>query len=167
LAAERILQLPRPGVIHNVTPCVLSRAGLIELQAYLGGLAREKRVRPGRRGLLMVLARVAQRFLSTSSVLRRHLDPWRLLLLHDLSWTEYSLYYSFLESTGRFDRFHFRGEHPLFSRYSSLWFEKDIAVWDPTPAFSDRDPAFFPVAQSNTGISAEAVWSKVEPFLSP
>ncbi len=166
LGAERILQLPRPGVIHNVTPSVLSRTALIQLQTYLSELPSKKPFRLGRRNLLMLLARLAQRFLSTSSTLRPHLSPWRLLLLSDLGWTEYSLYYSFLEGTGRFDEHHFRAEYPLYSLYSSLWYEKNIARWDPGPVFSGRDPGFFVVVQSNTGISPEAVRAKVGPFLS-
>ena len=164
--AERLLRLPRPGVIHNVTPCVLNRAAVNQLQAYLRDLAYRKPFRLGRRALFTLLARLAEAFLSSESVVRRHLSPWRLLLLSDPGWTEYSLYFTFLEGTGRFDDYHFRSEHPLFSRYSSLWFEEDIAGWDPSPAFSARDPAFFLVVQSSTGIPPEAVWQKIAPFLS-
>jgi len=50
----------------------------------------------------------------------------------------------------------------------SLWHadEKQIpAEWNPAPAFAGQGPPWFLVAQSNTGISAEAYRQRLEPLL--
>jgi hypothetical protein len=37
--------------------------------------------------------------------------------------------------------------------------------WDPAPAFVGNGPPWFLVAQSNTGINADVIRSKLEPML--
>ena len=126
--AERVLSLPRLGRQYGVTPAVLSRGAV-------GALARHvaRRVRPRLRRLV----------------------SWRSYLLRNLPWTEYALYYTFLERTGSFDAYHVHGgREALYS--NCVWMEDDFADWDPADA-----SAPFSVVQSATRIAPENVWARV------
>ena len=91
---------------------------------------------------------------------RGRLGGWRAYLLRDLNWTEVSLYYTFLEATGLYDRYHV--DVPSGYLYDGVWEKDQFAGWEP-----GGSPAFFSVVQSHTGISPETIWQKLfpnEPF---
>lgn len=147
----------RTGISHNVTPAALSREGVLALQAHLGERARAHRYRAGVRGL-------AQRahYAATSSG-----EPWRRYLIAGAPWTEYALYYTFLEGTGRFERYHAPSEQALYSTAHSVW-RADAArfdAWDPRPIFDGAGAPYFVVVQSITRLAPERIWHKVAPFL--
>ena len=139
--AERILSLPRSGFTHGVTPTVLSREGMLALHAYLAGRA--------------------------SPIWRRLGGPlagWRGFLLRHLPWTEYALYFTFLEAQGLFERYHvpFPGTR-LYGH--SVWQDGNFEAWQPAELLLGDDAPFFCVVQSSLGIDPRRVWEKIGPFL--
>jgi hypothetical protein len=146
--AERVLGLPRSGRQYAVTPAVLSRAAVAELAAYLTGRIDER----GRR----LAARVPW------ATAREVVTSWRSFLLRRLPWTEYALYHTFLEATGKFDDYHvLAGEDAIYG--NCVWMESQFEAWDPRP----RGGYCFSVVQSATRIAPERVWERVAPRLAP
>jgi hypothetical protein len=134
--AERVLGLPRSGRQYAVTPAVLSSDAVHELADHV-----QRRVR-----------RHLRRFVS-----------WRSYLLRNLPWTEYALYFTFLERTGLFDRYCVHGGRD--SIYSNcVWMESEFEDWDPAadvPGATFR----FSVVQSATRIPPDRVWTKASTAL--
>ncbi len=101
--------------------------------------------------------------------LQRHLaasagEPWRLHLLRSLPWTEYSLYNTFLEGTGRWDDLHVNGgESALYG--NSVWIHGQWDDWKAADSFDGAAPFFFSVVQSATRVPPHAVWERVSPYL--
>jgi hypothetical protein len=142
--AERVLGLPRSARQYAVTPTVLSRSAVSALARHLRG-----RVDPRLRRLERRLPRGRARALVGS---------WRSFLLRNLPWTEYAVYFAFLERSGLFDRYHLlAGEDVLYG--NCVWIESQFDDWEPQP----RSP--FSVVQSATRVSPERVGEKVEPYL--
>ena len=150
-SAERILGVPRSGLTHGVTPAILSRNAVLRLQEFLA-----KKVGRGARALGAVLPR--------GSRLRDLVCSWRSHLLRNTPWTEYSLYHTFLESSGIFDRYHVgRGREAIYDNDRSVWFERDFL--DAKIDEFMRGEASFLVVQSNTEIAPERIWEKVRFYL--
>jgi Family of unknown function (DUF6492) len=166
--AERVLKLPRSNSYHNVTPTILSREAMLKMQRHLGELADIRDIKPGigrRLSKLLYTSRLGNRmFLNARILLGKR--PWAFYLLTNLPWTEYSLYYTFLEATGQFEKYHFRTTTCIHSRTRSLWRKDQIDTWDPLNK-PDEDPSFFLVIQSNTEISPKLVLQKLQPLLLP
>ncbi len=161
--AEAVLALraPRRGVLHNVTPVVWSSEAVRELLAHLDGVARQGRYASGLRGL-------QQRIFFTLHRLgpHRHQRPWRGWLAASRPWAEYAMYFTFLEATGRFERYHFVSDCCIYDIERSIWWKSDdFDGWDPTPLFEGSGPPFFAVIQSNTHVAPERVWQKLSPWL--
>jgi hypothetical protein len=155
------LQAKRRGILHNVTPVLWSRAGVLELQRYLEQRAIERRYTPGVRG-------VTQRALFW--LYRPPAAPgaklWRAWLAASTPWAEYATYFTFLEAKGRFDAYHFNSDTCLYDVERSLWQStRSLDGWDPAPLFEGEGPPFFAIVQSNTGIDADAILSKLQPWL--
>jgi hypothetical protein len=155
------IRVPAGRGCHNVTPALLHTGGVRALkEAIESGLARGERSR-GLRGLKQLW------WLRRTRGLPQH-APWRVFLAAARPWTEYALYFSFLESSGLFDRFHRRAERCIYDNELSLWHAEGKRVpvgWDPAPAFVGQGPPWFLVAQSNTGITAEAYLERLAPLL--
>lgn len=151
--AERVLGLRRSGVAHGVTPVVYSVAGMRLMHRHL-----EARTSRWRRAFATVAGR--------GSRIHDHLAGWRSYLLRSTPWTEQSLYFTFLEANGLFDRYHhYGGVDSIYSGSRSLWYGADIERFDAEAVFTSPDESFFIVVQSNTGIPADIVWNKVRHFL--
>lgn len=149
--AERVLGMARSGVTHGVTPSVLSRDGVLQLHEFLA--TRVSRT-PSALGALC----------PRGSRLRDLFCGWRSHLLRNTPWTEYSLYYTFLESTRTFDWYHVRrGREAIYDSDRSVWFKRDLAEVNIEEFM--RGEGFFLVIQSNTGIPAEEIWDKVRAYL--
>ena len=73
-------------------------------------------------------------------------------------WTEYALYYTFLESTGLADRYHRVLATCIYAIEGSLWYAENFDGWDPSATFVKPGVPYFLVVQSNTGIAPERVW---------
>ena len=163
--SEQVLKLRRSGASHNVTPTVLSREAMLKMQYYLCGLAERVKLRIGRRNGLLFLSRLGNRWFPNARVLQG-IRPWALYLLMNLPWTEYSLYYTFLEATGQFEKYHFHAAHRLYSGDSSIWFKNQIPSWDPRTSFQEDDRSFFLKLcnQLNTAHrSTTGIWEKIRP----
>jgi hypothetical protein len=162
--SEAVLGLSNAGRggLHAVTPAVLNRRAVAELAEYLearaarGGFARG--LRGLRQRLLFFRARRAE---------RTRFSPWRLLLTGGAPWTEYALYYTFLEATGRFDRFHRYSADCIYDVDRSIWYadRRDFGAWDPEPSFRGLGPPWFVVVQSNTRIAPADVQRKLGRYL--
>jgi hypothetical protein len=89
---------------------------------------------------------------------------WRRTLMDALPWTEYALYHTFLEATGRFDAHHVRVERDVLYG-ESVWDAEGFAAWDPARAFAGPDSPFFAVVQSRAGIDPARVRERLAPLL--
>ena len=139
--AERVLGLRRSAYQYGVTPAVLSRDAVEELIAHV-----ERRVDPR-------LEQIGRRVRSRAA--RDILASWRSFLLRRLPWTEYALYYGFLEATARLDRYHvLGGEDVVYG--NCVWIESQFDDWDP-----GAGDAPFTVVQSVTRIPPAAVARKL------
>ncbi|HWA71640.1 MAG TPA: DUF6492 family protein [Polyangiaceae bacterium] len=156
------LAAPRRGVSHNVTPAVLHRRGVAELAEYLDRKARIGAFSGGLRG-------IKQRLLCARARRRRReaFAGWRLLLAAGTPWTEYALYYTFLESTGRFERFHSRSGACIYDLEGSFWRGdgKPFSAWAPSACFSGEGAPWFVVVQSNAHVAPALVRQKLESYL--
>lgn len=150
------LSAPKKGILHNVTPAVLARDGVLALRAHLEGRLPSG----GIRGVKQRLALFRHR----NEVAR--LSKWRLMLASGTPWTEYSLYYTYLEATGQFSKFHTLSPRPIYDIYRSIWYagRPRIEDWNPRQCFEGDGPPWFVVVQSQTRVPATAVWRKVEPY---
>jgi hypothetical protein len=129
--SAQLLELPRSERSHGVTPALLSTAGVMELLEFFA-----ERLRPN------------------------HLRP-EALLLANVPWTEYSLYYTFLEQTGRFDQFHIPTK--VRTSANNVWGGGNPESWDPAASFGPNGP-LFSVLQSHTVKNVEQVVLKTRTY---
>jgi Family of unknown function (DUF6492) len=151
----------RRGISHNVTPALLHKRAVEDLRSVLEDKIARGEYSRGARGW-------KQRW--HLALTRRHKNyaAWRVFLMAARPWTEYALYYTFLETTGRFERYHFYAPYCLYDVERSLWHAENGELpsdWDPSPAFAGDGPPWFLVAQSNTGVGVEAMRNKLVPLL--
>lgn len=149
------LSAPRPAITHNVTPAILAVNGVRQLAAALEERVRQRQFSSGWLGFRQRLS------------LRRQDGPqWRAFLAASVPWTEYALYYTFLEESGSFDAHHFVSEQALYAS-DSIWRnnQEEFVHWSPTELFEGDGPPFFVVVQSNTQLSLEEIRNKFEPYL--
>ena len=91
----------------------------------------------------------------------RFIGNWRTALIRNTPWTEYTLYHTFLEGEGLWDRYHINGgSDAVYDTYSSLWSKSDN--WNITDALAGN--ARFIVIQSTTGIPVEDILERIETF---
>lgn len=151
--AERVLGLPRSGLLHGVTPALLSKEGMISLHNYLS-----QKVNPAFKSL--------SNFLPKESILRSYLVSWRGYLLRNLPWTEYSLYSTFLEGMGLYEKYHIQGgDRTLYDSHNSVWYKEHFSSWKLENVFKGEEDCFFCVVQAKRGISPNEVWEKVGAYL--
>ena len=128
--------LRRQGVVHNVTPAVLARDGVAALAEHFG-----QRFAAGdwARGLRAWRQRWTR--LRAGSI--AELAGWRLFLAAALPWTEYALYYSFLEAYDRFDEWHEQVDTCIYDIDRSVWKADgdEFDHWQPAPLFEGEGPA--------------------------
>ena len=153
--------LRRSVIAHNVTPAVLARRGVEELAEWLGERWRRGQYASGRRG---VFQRIARLRLGR----KEDLAPWRLYLIAALPWTEYALYYSFLELRDRLAHYHVERDVGICDEQNSFWRADELPFneWRHEHLFQGDGPPFFVVIQSNTGVTAEQVREKLGDQLS-
>lgn len=147
--AERVLGLPRSQYVHGVTPAVLSRRAVASLQRFLS-----MKDAPAA-GPAALLARWRRK-------------GWRRYLLDQLPWTEYTLYFSYLEAVDLYDDYHFPGEAGADTIYgNSIWLPgQTLDEWDAGAVFDQPVPYQFVVIQSNhPTITTADVWDKVDAYL--
>jgi len=155
-------RLPRQGISHAVTPTILHREAVAALTQHLDQRWTLGRYSSGLRGLKQRLGH-AYVAVGGAGELRGKLQPWRLLLCCSRPWSEYSLYYSFLEWSGRFERYHHETAEALYATERSIWFAQDREAFRPALLGVDGPP--FVVLQSTAGIPLETLRAWVEPFV--
>jgi hypothetical protein len=160
---EQVLRVraPRRGIAHNVTPALLHREAVHELRKTIESNIARGNYSRGMRG-------VKQWWHIKRSANQPAFAPWRVFLMAARPWTEYALYYTFLETSGLFDKYHYYTRECIYDVARSLWQATNNelpANWDPSPAFIGAGPPWFLVAQSNTGIDAAVMRAKLEPLL--
>ncbi|HET9929328.1 MAG TPA: DUF6492 family protein [Polyangiaceae bacterium] len=155
-AAVLDMRAKRRGISHNVTPAVLHRVAVGALARYLEERARLRQFARGFRGFKQRLGFAAG---GSSSIY----EPWRLFLALGAPWTEYALYYTFLEATGAFERFHEHVDTCLYDVEGSIWRadRRDFAGWRLGANMQHAGAPWFIVVQSNTGISPAAIEAKL------
>jgi len=140
----------KPGMC--VTPAVLSTVVMSEL---LDELNR----RHGRWDSYLLSYYEPGRF----NALRRRLFP--------SAWTEYSLYFLFLEMQNRLWEFHFETSAPdgreprTLVSTRSCWTLEDFQKWDPALVFNGKDPAIFTVIQSAIRLNAGEILRKLDGYI--
>lgn len=160
---EQVLRVKAPhrDVMHNVTPALLHRRAVGDLRHALETKIARGEYSTGLRGW-------KQRWALAHAQKHPEYALWRVFLVAARPWTECALYYTFVETSGRFERYHFYAPYCIYSLEHSLWNAEDGQLpsnWDPSPAFIGNGPPWFLVAQSNTGIDANIIRSKLEPLL--
>lgn len=154
--SARVLGLSpaRTGISHNVTPALLARDGVRALATFLQRRARSEGP----------LARLRARFMRAGGPPPNN---WRDYLARHVPWTEYALYYTFLEATGQFERYHFEAPTGLYEKDDSVWRKDaaDFARWDPAPRFAGTGLPAFVVIQSISGLSPDRIRAKLGAFL--
>lgn len=149
--AERVLGLPRSKGLYGVTPALLHKESMIKFHEHLA-----QRINPTVKSL--------SQFLPEHSIWRSYLTSWKGYLLRSFPWTEYTLYYTFMEATGLFEQYHLpAGEQALYDSYNSVWYKKHFSYWKPEKIFGG--PAFFCIIQAKRGISPSQVWEQVAAYL--
>jgi hypothetical protein len=158
-------RLPRQGISHAVTPTILHREAVNALTQHLDQRWTLGRYSAGLRGLKQRLghAYVAVTGVAMGRELRGKLRPWRLFLSCSRPWSEYSLYYSFLEWSGHFERYHHETAEALYAPERSIWYERDLPAFRPGLLGLDGPP--FVVLQSTAGIPLDTLRAWVEPFV--
>jgi len=148
----------RKGVVHNVTPAILVRDAVLEIRDYF----EHKPLILSVRGVKQAIALGRSRFGKKVKFAR-----WRLMLAAGAPWTEYALYYTYLEATGHIRNFHVETAQAIYDIERSCWQnDKDnFGEWDPAPCFEGQGPPWFVVVQSNTQLDPAIVWDKVERYL--
>lgn len=154
--------LRQTGIVHNVTPALLARAGVNALAEHFEARYQAGDWAKGLRRPLM------QRYAKLRFGHRSQAAGWRLFLAAGLPWTEYALYYSFLEAYDLFDRWHVKVDRCIYDIERSVWYQDRDGFkehWDPKPLFEGEGPPFFVVLQSNTKLPVADIRSKLGPWL--
>lgn len=171
--ADRVLNLlPCPNrAYYNVTPSVLSRDVVLQLQAYLTECSSSQlknftnfNLRT-RNSWLLLQTKLVQTLLPKNSHLRQQFLGWESYLLRNIPWTEYSLYYTFCEAQGLLDKYHANIDHCIYSTESSVWYQDDYTRWNPESWFSGERNFFFCVFQSTAEISPAEIWEQVKLYV--
>lgn len=143
-AASEILGVPASPWEHGVTPCVLSRACVRSLLAYME--QSPSRARP-----------VVTSEPTVSGA-------WRGPLMRRHDWTEYTLYHTFVEAAGADAEYH--QPIPRDAWYSAnVWVAQDWASWSPEAAFGGNGSFRFCVLQSSAIPDAADVERAVRRYL--
>jgi hypothetical protein len=128
--SAKALGMPLAARIHGVTPALLATDGVRRLQAFL---ARRQSV------LWRLVAQLSP---------LRHTAGWQSFLMPRRSWTEYTLYYTFLYGTRLFEQYHFPGtETAIYDTQRSFWLPEHLN--DETRSGPLAPDAAFIVIQSN------------------
>lgn len=151
------LSAPRRDILHNVTPVVWSTEGVEKTVSHLNQRAVRREWATGQRGLRQ---RVHSWLRSNAAA------PWMNYLTAATPWAEYALYFTYLEATGQFERYHTESDVCIYDVQRSLWKStKTLDGWDPAPLFEGDGPPYFAVIQSNAELPVNDLWQRLEPWL--
>ena len=130
--AEKVLGFPRSGRSHGVTPAVLGAEAVQQMLEFF-----EERLRPN--------AIRAEAYL---------VSQW--------PWTEYALYYTYLEQVGLFDTYHYPATVRTYQ--NNVWNERDEAGWDPARSFASDRCFYFSVLQSSAVHAVDPIVARIRSY---
>lgn len=87
---------------------------------------------------------------------------WHEVLLRRLPWTEYALYFTYLEHVGAYETYHVRADRQLYG--NCVWSAEDAATWDPAASFEGPRDFYFSVLQSCV-VDVAVLREMVSPYL--
>lgn len=129
-----------------MTPLLIHKQAMLALQDFLAYRARPQAVAN------------ASQFSRTN---KDSTGNWRQYLLRNLPWTEYALYFTFLESMEMYQQFYNTGS----LAGNNVWSHDDYVNWQAGKSFAGSGPPFFTVVQSNLGLPVPDVWERVQGYL--
>lgn len=136
---KQILGFQRSGIAYGVTPALFSKQGVLKLQDFLFERANQNN--------------------------KSRKMSWRTYLIKNIPWTEYTLYFTFLEGTNLFNKYHTKPDIENICSYkNSVWYKKDFPSWKPEKSFKKKK-YFFIIVQSNTGMNPKEIWAKVSKYI--
>lgn len=99
--------------------------------------------------------------------------PWQEVLLGDLAWTEYTLYFTYAEATGSLQKFHEVGDCNSVMNFShSLWWGPDayrdrrtLGAWAVDQVFSPASRGCCVVVQSHVGYDIDDIRRRIDRFV--
>ena len=179
--------------LHNVTPVVINKHAMLELQTYLTQvyhakpslspkdlrstalkfltlfLPKSSKLRDQfalkQRDVKVFGLRLLTAFLPKDSALRSQLLSWKSYLSVADPWTEYGLYYIFLEETNRFDKYHVETTDCIYTQEDSVWYQGDFESWNVEKVFCPESSHFFVIVQGWLNLDIQNVWQKVGRYL--
>ena len=119
----------------------------------------------------------------TAHIAEHGRKSWTEELIKSPGWTEYALYFQYLESAGLLEAVHFPSNRNAVLRLDrSLWHPPScypqkgdtkredwdgalIEEWDAASAFQPHGDGFFVVLQSYLKVPAEKIWEKIKPYV--
>jgi hypothetical protein len=156
---------------YNVTPSVLNRNAVMQLQKRLGELSISEMkskfqwVSSKRNNFYLLVSWLLYRILPNNSALKKQITDYKAYLIRKIPWTEYLLYYNFCDAEGLLDKYHLQTSYCIYAGEESVWEQNQYTNWNPEKCFEGERNFFFCVFQSNTQLPAEVVWKNVERFL--
>lgn len=156
------LTAARRNVLHNVTPVVWSTEGVQKTVSHLNQRALHRKWSKGQRGL----RQRAHALFRNNTFRNNTAPPWMNYLAPATPWAEYALYFTYLEATGQFERYHVESDVCIYDIERSLWKNtKTLEGWDPRPLFEGAGPPYFAVIQSNAELPVAELWQHLTPWL--
>lgn len=106
----------------------------------------------------------------TAYISEKHQKTWYevLLSMYTTNWTEYTLYWSYLEARGKISEFHVttpREGGLKVHAEQNIWFKTDYDNFDFKHLFSNDQRGIFCTIQSNTGVTPQAIVKSIKPWL--
>jgi len=100
----------------------------------------------------------------------KHQKTWYevLLSMYTTNWTEYTLYWSYLEANGKVGNYHVSLPRPGGLKVHSeqnIWLKSEYENFDFNRLFSEQNRGLFCTIQSNTGVTPQAIAKAVKPWL--
>jgi hypothetical protein len=170
-----VLKVKPSKFYYNVTPTVLSKEAVVKLQVYLNRLHSSELnqslqwigfLKLFLKKILLLKSSSLSLEIIPNFLLKRFSPPgWKTYLLKNLAWTEYSLYYTFLERFNLFETHHVLKKSCIYSLQNSVWLPEQYSSWCPENCFlGDRD-FFFIVIQSTAKISVDEIWKNIGKYI--
>jgi Family of unknown function (DUF6492) len=85
-----------------------------------------------------------------------------LYLFEHPQWTEFALYFTFLDYANRLSRYHFDCQKGLSC--NSVWGGGDPEAWNPRLSFDEKRPCLFSVLQSHTVVDVSMIVQKIRDY---
>lgn len=106
----------------------------------------------------------------TRRIAELHQKNWHEVLLsnYTINWTEYTLYWTHLESLQQVDLHHASSPGPagkLLHANKNVWLKDDFLDMDFQKLFSDQNSGIFCTIQSNTGVTPQEIAKAIRPFI--